>query len=82
MEKHTTFSYVKHVWKKLHLTDQVRYRVRFSIWGISNTFRTSSEAELVFPQLQRFLERLDSVSAPPDLSQEEIRERSLHGKPI
>ena len=82
MEKRIPFSYVKHVRKKLHLIAQVRYRARFSIWEISDTFVTSPEAELVFPQLQRFLERLDSVSALPHFSWEEIGERSLHGKPI
>lgn len=48
MEKRIAFSHVEHVWKKLHLTDQVTYRARLSIWGISNTFITSREAELVF----------------------------------
>lgn len=82
MEKHITFPYVKHVWKKPQLTNRVRYRARFSVWGTSNTFITSPEAELVFPQWQRFLERLGLVSALLHFSWEEIGERSWHEKPI
>lgn len=60
VEKCTKFSYAKHVWEKLHL-------LRFSIWGISDTC-------LKRPQLQMFLERLDSVSALPHFSWEDIGE--------